>query len=224
MKRWTERQAREATALDARDYGAQSQANRESFGTLDRTQIPAQAISKSQVLPYAMHRVWTFGMEDISPTYPGEQEAVRSNYAIQLPYTWEAATYKKFGGSPGGLTFATLSLPGGKEGFYHLDFKANAMLHPYFTMSSRPVNAKHLGIIARLNGVTILETWGAVRGMSSFVLSGVGVGQAGTNVVELAFTFPAAGDNDAVVLDGTSYPWVVAHLWGMQAVVRGTWR
>jgi hypothetical protein len=223
MKHWTQRPPRVDHLVDTIGANLELQTARSSLAALDRTQTPRQAYDATVVAEYALHRVWTFTPDDINPTHPGEQDAVRDTDTGSN--VWAAVTYQQYGG--GWRTAFALSLAGHKGGSLLVDWAGHVACNNYFAQTSNgtfPGTPRRVALRIVASGVTLAETQGPHWPIGDFRLVGHGFIPAGAVPLELQYRMTAQGPDDAITDAATTKPLMQAHVFGAKVLAIGRWR
>ena len=120
-RRWTARDTRAGDTISPESVQQELSSSQSSITTLDRDQIPANAIDESYLEDYAMQRVWASRQFPTTANRGGEQAAARDS---DVPLNqFLAITYQVFPGSWFECGSATLT--GFKGGSLQIEWSGN---------------------------------------------------------------------------------------------------
>lgn len=234
MKYWTQHQARPSQTTEADQLNAELRSSQSAITTLDRTQAPSLAYDDTYVGQYALHQMWASGGNPASLQGPlwnsgttrGEQTNVRADAADTIGYQFRAVTYQGYSG--GWETAYTQTLTGFKGGHLHIEWAGQAAIFPGFQQTQNndhPPNPKYMRLRIQVAGVTLVERQGCARSMDSFRVFGGGLYPQGDLQVEYQWRFTPAGQDDAIIDQGTGNPHLMqAHLWGNKVLAIARYR
>lgn len=229
MKYWTEHQARSSQLADSNQLNAELRVSQSAITTLDRTQTPSGEYDASNIADNTLRQVWPTNYDNPlwgSGNTAGEQTNFRSDAADTIGYQFRALQYQNYNG--GWATAHTLTLTGFRGGHLFIEWSGIAAVFLAFSQTANndhPPNPKYLGLRIRVGGITMVENIGAARSMSNFRTFGTGLYPAGDLPVDFDFRFTQAGQDDAIVAQGTPVkPLMQAHLFGCKALAIARYR
>lgn len=179
MKAWTQHQPRVDQLVQADQFNAEMRAARSSMMSLDRTQMPIDALTSTIAAPSALHRFYVTELVNGGLAYPGQQNTeIDTNVETE---GWASATFNNYTG--GWQTFATLTLPAHRGGSTIVELigtgYCNGIDHQVLPTTGEVNNEKNLSVRCRVNGQTVAELLGVPHGVQTFRLVGaVQIGRA----------------------------------------------
>lgn len=190
MKRWTQHQPRASQLLDANQFNSEQTAHRASIQTLDRTQLPANAITGSVLTPSALHKVWLFnGREEqnkfIATNTPNDQ--------------WRCATSIIYSG--GYITLFEHTLSGHKGGMTYIEWSGLAFCNGFAPMANgklitTALMEKHLRLRIIASGLLVGEFHVLLAGVESYcVFSSINL-PPGDHIISLQIDGTGSADDE----------------------------
>jgi|DEB19_MinimDraft_3_1074340.scaffolds.fasta_scaffold08062_2 hypothetical protein len=216
MKAWTQHQPRVDQLVQADQFNAEMRAARSSMMSLDRTQMPIDALTSTIAAPSALHRFYVTELVNGGLAYPGQQNTeIDTNVEAE---GWACATFANYTG--GWQTFATLTLPAHRGGSTIVEMigtgYCNGIDHIVGAAGSTLVNnEKNLSVRCRVNGQTVAELLGVPHGVQTFRLVGAVQLPPGNHEVALDWRGTGPTANEAVVDLSLSKPIMRYHLFNM---------
>jgi hypothetical protein len=222
-RRWTARDTRAGDTISPESVQQELSSSQSSITTLDRDQLPANAIDESYLEDYAMQRVWASRQFPTTANRGGEQAAARDSDVALNQFL--AITYQVFPGSWFECGSATLT--GFKGGSLQIEWSGNAVVSPLFQMSVNapfPGTPKYLRFRILVGGVVLVERRG-VAIHNHFRILGGGVFPQGDLPVSFQALATRANPDEPITEDITGTPPIMqAHIYSMRYFAIGRWR
>lgn len=224
MKKWTSHQARDKHLLDAEQVNAELRDHQSAMTTLDRTQLPAGAFGYSNLVPYALHRVYTVTLTPAaSPAEAGEQRIVDTATSAQM---FQCATYQAYGGGYQPLYTGTLT--GFRGGNLYIEFQGCGYVNPLCHQTHNnayPPNPKFLSFRILVAGVNVAESMGSGSGgCEGFRVMGTAQLPPGDHPVEVQWRGTSPGQDDPIVTSVGNHHIMQFHVWSAKVLAVGRWR
>ena len=192
MKRWTQHQPRASQLLDSGQFNSEQLAHRASIQTLDRTQLPTNAITSAQLKSSALHKVWLFD----------DREEQTNFVATNVPSDqWRCATFINYSG--GYVTAFEKTLTGHKGGMTYIEWSGLAFNNGFAPMKNGKLTTyelmeKHLRLRIVASGLLIGEFQLLLAGTESFcVFSSVNL-PPGDHIISLQFDGTGQADDEPI--------------------------
>lgn len=219
-KKWTTYEQRDKNLLDADAITEEFRSNQSSITTLDRTQMPVDAVTDARLAPGALHRIYTTELS--GGTNAGEQ----NNYRDTTTSAWQflAATYQVYGGSWQTLFNETLTDFHGGNLFIEWGGSCfvNGLCHQTIN-ANYPPNPKHFNLRIIVGGVEVANSWGPAIGCQSYRLFGTHQLPPGNHEVSFQWRGTSSGPDDIVDTPGGARL-MQFHSWGNKALAIGRFR
>ena len=223
MKKWTSYQARDQHLLDAEQPNSELRDHQSSMTTLDRSQLPAAAITYSNLAPYALHRVYVVPLTAAaSPAEAGEQSIVDTSTSGQM---FQCATYQAYGG--GYRSIYTGTLTGFRGGNLYIEFQGCGYVNPLAHQTQNndyPPNPKFINLRILVAGVNVAESMGSISGgCEGFRLMGSAQLPPGDHSVIVQWRGTPPGQDDPIETSAGVHI-MQYHIWSAKLLAVGRWR
>jgi hypothetical protein len=196
-KKWVQFQPRAAQLVSEDQINSEMQAARSSMASLDRTQMPAQAVTSTNLKTAALHQCYAVALTTPTGSRPGEQ----TNYNVANTRTdsWRCATYTKYNG--GWQTLLSTTLTGHRGGNIYVEWGGIAMCLGIAhvtddTTANVTRQEKFLGLRIRLAGQTVAERMGIPGSIENFRINGTIVLPSGDHELVLEWKGTGGGQSD----------------------------
>lgn len=219
-RKWTTYEQRDKNLLDADAITEEFRSNQSSITTLDRTQMPVNAVTEARLAPGALHHMYVTELS--GGTFAGEQ----NNYRDGNTTAWQfkCATYQVYGGS--WQTLFTKTLTDFRGGNLFIEWGGscyvNGLCHQTFN-AAYPPNPKHFNLRILVAGVEVANSWGPAIGCQSYRLFGTQQLPPGNHEALFQWRGTPSGPDDIVVENGGGRL-MQFHSWGNKALAIGRFR
>ena len=187
--------------------------------TLDRTQLPAGTFNASNLLPYALHRVYVVTL------IPGGGEQSIQDTATPSEQ-FQSATYQVYGG--GWKTAYTGTLVDFKGGNLYIEFQGCCYVNPIAHQTwnnAYPPNPKFIGIRILVAGINVAESMGSGSGgCEGFRVMGSAQLPPGDLPVEVQWQGTPPGQDDPITEVSIGAHIYQFHIWSAKLLAVGRWR
>jgi len=224
MKKWTSHELRDEHLLDAEAVNSEMRDHQSSFTTLDRSQLPTNSVTFSNLAAYALHRIYVTTLTAaVPPAEAGEQRIVDTATPADQ---FQCATYQTYGG--GYRTLFAGTLTGFRGGNLYIECQGCCYVNPlcHQTLNNDyPPNPKFLNIRILVAGITVAESMGSGSGgCEGFRLFGTAQLPPGDLPVEVQWQGTGPGQDDPIVSAFTAFHLMQYHVWSAKVLAIGRWR
>ena len=218
MKKWTQSETREGRSISPEIINDELRAQQSSMTTLDRSQMPADAIDETLLVDYALHQVWE------SDSYPsGGEQRVERDTSVGT-YKWMCSTQYTMSGGWRSIG-QTISLTGFKGGNLYGEWSCNAYTNNIFAKGANdgtPGSPCYVRLRILVNGIVFCERRGAGRHQTTRLTSGMNL-PPGDLQVELQYRLTSPSQDFAVDdFNGDAVPY--GHIWNSRYLFIGRYR
>lgn len=220
-KKWTQSEVLSGRSVSPKILNDELRAQQSSITTLDRDQLPFQAVDEDRLADYALHQVWA---EDNYPS-GGENAAERDTTNIGT-YKWLCSTQFTLAGGWRSISGgAALNLQGFKGGNLYGEWSCNAYAQNVFAKGAKdgtPGSPMYVRMRILVNGIVMTERRGAACHQTIRLVGAMDF-PPGDLSVELQYKLTAPSE-DYAVLTAAGNRVTYAHLWNNRYLFIGRYR